>query len=168
MAALCSSLGSALSFHAQLQQGAQVWGGKKGGPQGSHSTVLLPAFFRTLSGLWQRGQRYTIVVRTFGTDMDRVAAALDAFSDRDVYLCNVSACLGIELLERFDLDLMPSTGGGGASGIPRGEGRAMSDVPALPTPDRSGVRTPGGPLRSAPEIREIERTRAESTLHALK
>ena len=43
--------------------------------------VLLPAFFRTLSELWQRGQRYTIVVRTFGTDMDRVAAALDAFSE---------------------------------------------------------------------------------------
>ena len=42
--------------------------------------VLLPAFYQTLDGLRRSGRRFSIVLRTFGTDLPRVAAAINAYA----------------------------------------------------------------------------------------
>ena len=43
--------------------------------------LLIPAFFHTLCELARSGRPYSLVVRTFGTDLPRVAQALEAFSE---------------------------------------------------------------------------------------
>lgn len=42
---------------------------------------LLPAFFHTISELAAREREFTIVIRTFGTDIDDVARAMTAYSE---------------------------------------------------------------------------------------
>mmetsp|Transcript_29794 Transcript_29794/g.43934 ORF Transcript_29794/g.43934 Transcript_29794/m.43934 type:complete len:447 (+) Transcript_29794:124-1464(+) len=42
---------------------------------------LIPAFFKTICELANRGRSFSIVIRTFGTDINDVAAALQAFSE---------------------------------------------------------------------------------------
>ena len=42
--------------------------------------MLLPAFYQTLDGLRRSGRRFSIVLRTFGTDLPRVAAAINAYA----------------------------------------------------------------------------------------
>ena len=42
--------------------------------------VLLPAFYQTLDGLRRSGRQFSIVLRTFGTDLPRVAAAINAYA----------------------------------------------------------------------------------------
>jgi hypothetical protein len=47
---------------------------------GSHH-LLVPAFFHTLTALRDAGRRFSLVVRTFGTDSMQVIAAIKAFSE---------------------------------------------------------------------------------------
>lgn len=42
--------------------------------------TFLPSFFHALLSLRQSGRRFSVVLRTFGSDLPRVVAALDAFS----------------------------------------------------------------------------------------
>ena len=42
---------------------------------------FLPAFFHTLSTLRQSGRAFSVVLRTFGTDLPRVREAIEAFSE---------------------------------------------------------------------------------------
>ena len=42
---------------------------------------LVPAFFRTICELANRGRPFGVVIRTFGTDADRVVDALEAFAE---------------------------------------------------------------------------------------
>ena len=41
---------------------------------------LLPSFFKTLSTLKQRGRSFSVVIRTYGDDMDELVACINAFS----------------------------------------------------------------------------------------
>jgi hypothetical protein len=53
-------------------------------PRLSHDGVhhfLLPAFFKTITELKKRGRSFAIVIRTFGTDVEDVVNALQAFSE---------------------------------------------------------------------------------------
>jgi hypothetical protein len=53
-------------------------------PRLSHDGIhhfLLPAFFHTITELKRRNRSFTIVIRTFGTDMDDVVKALEAYSE---------------------------------------------------------------------------------------
>ncbi|CAK8986383.1 unnamed protein product [Durusdinium trenchii] len=47
-------------------------------PDGHH--FLLPAFFHTLAELEKQGRDFTLVIRTFGTDLPEVARCLQAFA----------------------------------------------------------------------------------------
>eukprot|EP00441_Pelagodinium_beii_P041701 CAMPEP_0197626722 /NCGR_PEP_ID=MMETSP1338-20131121/5556_1 /TAXON_ID=43686 ORGANISM="Pelagodinium beii, Strain RCC1491" /NCGR_SAMPLE_ID=MMETSP1338 /ASSEMBLY_ACC=CAM_ASM_000754 /LENGTH=386 /DNA_ID=CAMNT_0043197277 /DNA_START=50 /DNA_END=1210 /DNA_ORIENTATION=- len=47
-------------------------------PHGYH--FLLPAFFRTLVELSRQGRDFSVVIRTFGTDLPEVAKCLEAFA----------------------------------------------------------------------------------------
>ena len=47
---------------------------------GSHH-FLLPAFFKTITELKKRQRSFSIVIRTFGTDIEDVCLALNAYSD---------------------------------------------------------------------------------------
>jgi len=42
---------------------------------------LIPAFFHTITELAKQGREFTIVIRTFGTDVDDVAAAIGAYAE---------------------------------------------------------------------------------------
>jgi len=53
-------------------------------PRLSHDGVhhfRIPAFFHTISALAQQGRSFSVVVRTFGSDADDVAHALNAFAE---------------------------------------------------------------------------------------
>lgn len=53
-------------------------------PRLSHDGVhhfLIPAFFQTISALAQQGRSFSVVVRTFGSDAEDVAHALNAFAE---------------------------------------------------------------------------------------
>ena len=41
----------------------------------------MPAFFQTLASLHAKGQPFSVVLRTFGTDLPRVQAAINAFAE---------------------------------------------------------------------------------------
>ena len=47
---------------------------------------LIPAFFRTISELARHGRNFAVVIRTFGTDVDDVVAALQAYSEGALHL----------------------------------------------------------------------------------
>merc|ERR1740123_1473583 len=47
-------------------------------PHGHH--FLLPSFFHALQELHRRGREYSLVVRTYGTDLPEIAAAISAFA----------------------------------------------------------------------------------------
>eukprot|EP00656_Telonema_subtile_P052011 TRINITY_DN7129_c0_g1_i3.p1 TRINITY_DN7129_c0_g1~~TRINITY_DN7129_c0_g1_i3.p1 ORF type:complete len:245 (+),score=44.33 TRINITY_DN7129_c0_g1_i3:239-973(+) len=42
---------------------------------------LIPALFHTITELKARGREFTVVIRTFGTDVDDVVAALNAYAE---------------------------------------------------------------------------------------
>jgi hypothetical protein len=67
-------------MEAALRCPAAVAADKRLSHDGTHH-FLLPAFFRTLSTLHDRGRSFTVVIRTFGTDGPAVAEALRAFSE---------------------------------------------------------------------------------------
>ena len=48
-------------------------------PEGYYTCI--PAFFHTLLALRQSGRPFSIVLRTFGTDLPRVQAAINAFAE---------------------------------------------------------------------------------------
>ena len=53
-------------------------------PRLSHDGLhhfLLPAFFRTITTLAERKREFTVVIRTYGTDVDDVVAALNAYAE---------------------------------------------------------------------------------------
>ena len=54
-------------------------------PRLSHDGVhhfLIPSFLHTIKTLAERGREFTIVIRTFGTDIDDVVDALNAFAEQ--------------------------------------------------------------------------------------
>ena len=57
---------------------------------------LLPAFFRTITTLAERGREFTVVIRTYGTDVDDVVAALNAYAEGKHATCNAVPGVAID------------------------------------------------------------------------
>eukprot|EP00929_Paragymnodinium_shiwhaense_P008407 TRINITY_DN112367_c0_g1_i1.p1 TRINITY_DN112367_c0_g1~~TRINITY_DN112367_c0_g1_i1.p1 ORF type:complete len:387 (-),score=22.25 TRINITY_DN112367_c0_g1_i1:37-1197(-) len=80
-------------------------------PRGNH--FLLPAFFRTISELKRSGRNFSVVLRTFGTDLPEVSCCLESFARAehpdfcgfrcdDIQKVREDACWALRRVDRSD------------------------------------------------------------------